>query len=164
MKTSMTYGGIGPKLALVCLPYIALSLAVVLRYPEFLNLKFLDLPFIRVLAFIWLGLGIIFWISSAAYFLKYFKEGNLITKGPYGLCRNPIYSSVIIFIIPSLALVFHSGLILSISVVLYIGFRISIHGETRVLKRIFGEEYESYERSVNEIFPFPRYLITKQIN
>ena len=158
MKTSMTYGGIGPRLALLCLPYIILSIIIMIKYPEFSDLKFFDFPILKALGFIWLGLGIIFWIWSAIYFLKYFKQGNLITKGPFGICRNPIYSSLIVFIIPSLALVFHSGLILSISVVLYLGFRISIHGETNVLKRIFGEEYEIYEKSVNEIIPFPGYF------
>jgi len=164
MKASMTYGGIGPRLALLCLPYIILSLIIMFKYPEFFDLKFLDFPIIMVLGFIWLGLGIFLWIYSAIYFLKYFKDGNLITKGPFGLCRNPIYSSLIVFIIPSLALVFHSGLILSISVVLYLGFKISIHGETNVLKRIFGEKYKMYEKSVNEIFPFPRYLFQGKRN
>jgi protein-S-isoprenylcysteine O-methyltransferase Ste14 len=42
--------------------------------------------------------------------------------------------------------------------VLYLGFKISIHGETIVLRRIFGEEYQIYEKSVNEIFPFPGHL------
>jgi len=158
MKTSMTLFGCGPRLALLCLPYVILSLIVMYKYPEFFNLRFLDFAFAKVAGFSWLGLGIIFWIYSAIYFLQYFKEGNLITRGPFGLCRNPIYSSLIVFIIPSLALVFHSGLILSISVVLYLGFKISIHGETNVLKRIFGEEYKMYEKSVNEIFPFPRDL------
>ncbi len=162
MKTSMTYGGIGPRLALLCLPYIILSLIVMFKYPEFSDLKFLDSPFFKAVGFIWLGLGIIFWMWSAIYFLKYFKQGKLITKGPFGLCRNPIYSSMIIFIIPSMALIFHSGLILSISLVLYLGFRISIHGETNVLKRIFGEEYKSYEKSVNVIIPFPRYLFREK--
>ena len=99
-----------------------------------------------------------FTVYSAVYFLKYFQTGKLITKGPFVLCRNPIYCSIIIFIIPSLSIIFHSGLTLSIALVLYIGFKISIHGETNVLRRIFGEEYEIYERSVNEIFPFPWYL------
>jgi protein-S-isoprenylcysteine O-methyltransferase Ste14 len=156
MKSSMTLFGCGPKLALLCLPYIILSVTVMFMYPEFFNLKFLDIIYAKVAGFIWLGIGIIFWIYSAVFFLKYFKPGELITKGPFGLCRNPIYSSIIIFIIPSLAFIFHSGLTFSISVVLYIGFKISIHGETNVLKRIFGEEYEKYEKSVNEIFPFPR--------
>jgi protein-S-isoprenylcysteine O-methyltransferase Ste14 len=162
MKTSMTLFGCGPKLALVCLPYVILSLIVMYKYPEFLDLKFLNFPYIKVLGFVWLGLGIIFWIYSAIFFLKYFKPGKLITQGPFGLCRNPIYSSIIVFIIPSLALIFHSGLILSISLVLYIGFKISIHGETYVLRRIFGEKYEIYEKSVNEIIPFPRYLFRGQ--
>lgn len=159
MKTSMTPGGIGPKLALLNIPYIILSLFVINRYPEFFDLRFVDFPYAKITGFIWLGAGIIFWISSAIYFLKYFKAGKLITKGPFALCRNPIYSSVIVFIIPSLALIFHSGIILSISVVLYIGFKISIHGETNLLKRIFEKEYEIYEKSVNEIIPFPRYLL-----
>jgi protein-S-isoprenylcysteine O-methyltransferase Ste14 len=158
MKTSMTLFGCGPKLALICLPYVILSLIVMYKYPEFFDLRFLDCTYAKVLGFIWLGLGVIYWMYSAFFFLKFFKPGNLITQGPFALCRNPIYSSIIVFIIPSLALIFHSGLIFSISLVLYIGFKISIHGETNVLKRIFGEVYEIYEKSVNEIIPFPRYL------
>ncbi len=155
MKTSMTLFGCGPKLALLCLPYIILSLIVMLMYPDFFDLKFLDSNYARVLGYAWLAIGIVFWMYSAVYFLKYFKPGQLITSGPFGLCRNPIYSSIIVFIIPSLALIFHSGLTFSISLVLYIGFKISIHGETNVLRRIFGEEYDKYEKSVNEIIPFP---------
>jgi protein-S-isoprenylcysteine O-methyltransferase Ste14 len=158
MKTSKTLFGCGPKLALLCLPYVILSLIVMYIYPEFFDLKFLNFIPVKVLGFVWLGLGIIFWIYSAIFFLKYFKPGKLITQGPFALCRNPIYSSIIVFLIPSLALIFHSGLTFSISLVLYLGFKISIHGETNVLRRIFGEEYDIYEKSVNEIIPFPRYL------
>ncbi len=155
MKTSMTLFGCGPKLALLCLPYIILSLVVMHMYPEFFDLKFLDNIYARVSGYVWLSIGIVFWIYSAVYFLKYFKPGQLITKGPFALCRNPIYSSIIVFIVPALAAIFHSGLTLSISLVLYLGFKISIHGEISVLRKIFGEEYDIYESSVNEIFPFP---------
>lgn len=154
----MTLFGCGPKLALLCIPYILLSLTVMFRYPEFLNLRFLEYTFIKYMGFIWLGLGVIFWIYSAIFFLKYFKPGKLITQGSFALCRNPIYSSIIVFIIPALALIFHSGLIFSIALVLYLGFKISIHGETIILRRIFGEVYEIYEKSVNEILPFPSNL------
>ena len=154
----MTLFGCGPKLALLCLPYIILSLIIMIKYPEFFDLRFLNLLPFKVLGIAWFGIGLIFWVWSAVYFLKYFHPGNLITKGPFGLCRNPIYSSLIVFVIPSLALIFHSGLIFSIALVLYIGFKISIHGESILLKRAFGEEYEIYEKSVNEIIPFPRYL------
>jgi len=164
MKTSMTLFGCGPRLALLCLPYVILSLIVMYRYPEFFDLKFLDFTIAKVAGFIWLGLGVIFWICSAIYFLKYFKPGKLIKEGPFALCRNPIYSSIIVFIIPALALIFHSGLLFTISLVLYIGFKISIHGEVNILRRIFGEEYQEYEKSANEIIPFPRYLFLKKVH
>lgn len=154
----MTFGGIGPKLALLSLPYVILSVTVMNRYPEFLDIQLLNSSYVKILGFIWLGVGIIFWVASAIYFLKYFTKGRIVTKGPFALCRNPIYCSVIVFVIPSLGLIFHSGLILSISLVLYIGFKISIHGESNLLRRTFGEEYEIYEKSVNEIIPFPRYF------
>ena len=158
MKSRMTLFGCGPKLALLCLPYIILSLIIMIKYPEFLHLQFLDLILFKIIGVLWLGLGLIFWGYSAVYFLKYFKPGTLLIKGPFALCRNPIYSSIIVFIIPSLSIIFHSGLTLSIALVLYIGFKISIHGETSVLRKIFGEEYNVYEKSVNELFPFPSYL------
>ncbi|GEM_PF-2244248 len=42
MKASMILFGYGPKLAILCLPYIILSLAVMFMYPDFFDLKFLD--------------------------------------------------------------------------------------------------------------------------
>ena len=155
----MTLFGCGPKLALLCLPYIILSLIIMIKYPEFLHLQFLDLILFKIIGVLWLGLGLIFWGYSAVYFLKYFKPGTLLIKGPFALCRNPIYSSIIVFIIPALGIIFHSGLTLTIALVLFVGFKISIHGETSVLRKIFGEEYDIYEKSVNEIIPFPRYLL-----
>jgi protein-S-isoprenylcysteine O-methyltransferase Ste14 len=162
MKTSMTLFGCGPRLALLCLPYVILSLIVMYKYPDFFDLRFLDFKFAKVAGFIWLALGVLFWGYSAIYFLKHFKPGKLIKEGPFALCRNPIYSSIIIFIVPALAFIFHSGLLFTISLVMYIGFKISIHGEVNILRRIFGEEYEEYEKSANEIIPFPGYLLKRE--
>lgn len=164
MKSSMTLGGIGPKLALMCSPYVILAITVMVHNPDFMNLGLLNTPFAKALGFGWLAIGIIFWIASAWIFLRRFKTGKLITQGTFAWCRNPIYASMILFIIPSLGILFHSALILSIAAVLYVGFKISIHGEVIVLKRIFGEEYEAYRKSVNELFPFPPSLKRTPVN
>ena len=66
----MTLFGCGPKLALLCLPYIILSLIIMIKYPEFLHLQFLDLILFKIIGVLWLGLGLIFWGYSAVYFLK----------------------------------------------------------------------------------------------
>lgn len=57
----MTFGGIGPKLALICMPYITLSLVVMYRYPEFLNLEYFESSFLKITGLIWLATGIAFW-------------------------------------------------------------------------------------------------------
>jgi protein-S-isoprenylcysteine O-methyltransferase Ste14 len=158
MKTTMTLGGVGPKLMLMCLPYIILALSVEYKYPEFLNIEYFDNVVFKYLGLFWLAAGFVFWISSVIIFLSDFKTGKLITRGTFGWCRNPVYASMIVFILPAFALIYHSGLIASIVLVFYIGFKISIHGENILLGRTFGNEYEIYKQSVNEILPFPRFI------
>lgn len=153
MNKSMTLFGCGPRMALMCLPYVVLSLVVMFRYPEFLNLQFLDSLPVRIAGFAWMSLGLIFWAYSAVFFIRNFKPGVLLTTGPFRLCRNPIYSSIILFIVPALGIIFHSGLIISIALVMYIAFTLTIHGEEIVLERIFGEVFEHYKKTVNRFFP-----------
>jgi len=157
----MTLGGIGPKLMLMCLPYIILALSVEYKYPDFLNIAYFDHAVFKNIGLFWLATGFVFWITSVIIFLTDFKKGKLITRGTFKLCRNPVYASMIIFILPAFALIYHSGLIASIVLVFYICFKISIHGENILLKRTFGNEYEIYKQSVNEILPFPRFMFNK---
>lgn len=155
MNTKMTFGGIGPKLALISMPYIVLAMLVMQRDPQFLKLQYVDSIWIAVTGYAWIGIGFLFYVATIKVFLTDFKKGLLVTRGTFGLCRNPIYASFIVFFIPGLALVFQSGMILSIALVLYLNFKISIHGENKVLEREFGEDYEDYRKCVNEIIPFP---------
>ena len=161
MKNGMTLFGCGPKLALICLPYILLSIVIMFKYPEFLSFSTLHILPVTIFGVLWGLIGLVFWIYSAIYFIKNFKPGVLLTSGPFSLCRNPIYSAIIVFILPATGLILHSGLILTIPVVLYIGFKLTIHGETIILRRIFGDDYNKYEKSVNEIFPMPSFLSNK---
>jgi len=155
MSTKMTFGGIGPKLALISLPYIVLAMLVIQRDPQFLKLPVDDFGWIAVAGYTLIGIGIVFYAATIAVFLTDFKKGLLVTRGTFSMCRNPIYASFIVFFIPGLALVFQSGMILSMALVLYLNFKISIHGENKVLEREFGEDYEDYRKCVNEIIPFP---------
>ena len=157
MNTKMTFIGIGSKLALISLPYTILAILVMLRDPQFLKLDFINYTVITWAGYTWIGIGIVFYIATIRVFLTDFKKGLLVTRGTFSLCRNPLYASFIIFIIPGLALVFNSGMILSIALVLYLNFKFSIHGETKMLKQNFGAAYENYCKSVNEIVPFPRF-------
>ena len=151
-----TWGGIGPKLALITLPYVVLSIVVMQRDPTFLALTFLNPDAAGLAGGLLLAVGCVFWSWAAIVFLTDFKKGELIARGPYGLCRNPIYASFIVFLLPALSLMVRSGMILTIDLALYINFKIAIHGERLPLQQTFGEQYDAYSRRVNELFPFPR--------
>jgi protein-S-isoprenylcysteine O-methyltransferase Ste14 len=159
MKTKMTFIGIGSKLGLISLPYIVLAILVMLRDPQFLKLDFINYTLITWAGYAWIGIGIVFYIATVVVFLTDFKKGLLVTRGTFRLCRNPIYASFIVFFIPGLALFFQSGMILSIAFVLYLNFKLSIHGEDIVLEREFGEAYKTYRKGINDIVPFPRFRI-----
>jgi protein-S-isoprenylcysteine O-methyltransferase Ste14 len=157
MSSKMTFGGIGPKLALISLPYILLAILVTHRDPQFLKLNLADNVWFAIAGYAWIGIGFLFYVATIFVFLTDFKKGLLVTRGTFSLCRNPIYASFIVFFIPGLALVFQSGMILSIAMVLYLNFKLSIHGENKVLQREFGETYETYRKNVNELIPFPHF-------
>jgi protein-S-isoprenylcysteine O-methyltransferase Ste14 len=161
MKNKMTWSGIGPKLALITLPYIVLSVVLTYKVPGFLKLNFINPTILFIAGYLFLLIGIIFYIATAYTFFKYFGKERLITLGTYRLCRNPIYATFIIFIVPALSFIFQSGIILTIDLVLYINFKMAIHGEYIMLRKNFGEEYDKYEKSVNEIIPIPKFWIKK---
>lgn len=157
MEKKMTWEGIGPKLALITLPYLVLSLVVMFRDPGLLKINFVQVLVTDVAGYTLLAAGLIFYFASAYTFFKYFKTGKLITNGTFALCRNPIYATFIVFIVPALALIFRSGIIFSIALVLYLNFKIAIHGESAKLRRLFAGEYDQYVESVNEVLPIPKF-------
>ncbi|MFN8208394.1 MAG: methyltransferase [Bacteroidales bacterium] len=155
MKKNMTIFGVGPRIGLLTLPYLLICVFILIRYPDPLSLNFLPTYLFRTAGILLLVIGFGFYVSSGKTFIKEFPKGQLITRGPFKFCRNPIYASFIVFFVPGLALVFHSGLILTIALVMYINFRIMIQGEYSLLRENFGEQYLQYEKSVNEIMPLP---------
>jgi hypothetical protein len=53
------------------------------NYPKFFYLEFLNFTSAKVFGVIWSGLGVIYWMYSAVFFLKYFKPGTCFNKGWY---------------------------------------------------------------------------------
>jgi len=155
MENKMTFGGVGPKMALLTMPYLILALVVMVRDPLFLKLDFIHAGILKTAGYLLVAAGLLFYLATIRVFLTDFKKGILVTRGTFSLCRNPIYASFLIFIVPGLALIFQSGMLVTIAVVLYLNFKLSIHGENIALRRTFGEEYERYEKQVNEIIPIP---------
>jgi len=99
--------------------------------------------------------GTIFYGSTVRLLLKGLKETSLVTNGAFSLCQNPLYSSIILFIIPALSLIINSWLVLTSSIAGYIIFKIFIRKEYNELEEFFGSDYIKYKNETPEFFPFP---------
>jgi protein-S-isoprenylcysteine O-methyltransferase Ste14 len=103
-----------------------------------------------------LPLGLILWGTAVVQLLTGFSKGKLVTTGAYGVVRNPIYSSVTLFILPAVALLTLTWVYFVPSIFLYAGVMIFIGVEEEQLKLAFGKEYEDYLARVDRLIPFKK--------
>jgi len=81
------------------------------------------------------------------------KDHKLITRGPYAIVRNPIYTGIMGMMIATGLSISEFYIILP-SIILYVsGFIIRIRSEERLLREAFGAEFDEYCRRVPAIFP-----------
>jgi protein-S-isoprenylcysteine O-methyltransferase Ste14 len=82
-------------------------------------------------------------------------EGHkLVTEGPYRIVRNPIYTGMFgMLLATGLAISHWIGLLIAI-VVFAIGTVIRVHSEEKLLREVFGAEFEGYADRVAAVVPF----------
>lgn len=82
-------------------------------------------------------------------------EGHkLVTKGPYNIVRNPIYTGMFgMLLATGLAVSHWIGLVIAI-VIFAIGTFIRVRSEERLLREMFGPEFDAYARKVPAVIPF----------
>lgn len=162
MKQKMTWGGIGIKMTVFSLPYFILSALLMIFRPEFLQMNFLP----QLAGWIAGGLvtlaGLDMLGHSVQGLVGAIRKQKLVTKGVYGLSRNPLYASWIFLILPGLSIVFRSWLVLAGALVVYVNFKLLIGDEYRVLRANFGKKYEQYAAKVNELLPLPKFSPLKK--
>lgn len=148
--------GEAPRIALVVIPVFLISLVASLIWPG-------QFPFtgkwwgLALVAGIELAVvGIVFWIFATIPLLKALREGSLATRGSYALCRHPIFSWWIFFILPSLALIFNSWLFLLSALVFFFSARSGALREEEQLLERFPAEYPAYQEQVRMLLPLPR--------
>jgi protein-S-isoprenylcysteine O-methyltransferase Ste14 len=77
----------------------------------------------------------------------------LITQGPYGIVRNPIYLGMFgLLLATGLAVSRWQALLAGIPLFL-IGNQLRIRSEEKLLREAFGEKFAEYARRVPAFFP-----------
>lgn len=82
------------------------------------------------------------------------RENRLMTLGPFNYVRHPLYATLLIALPPLFIIWFADSLFFGPWVLIYIIAHFMIMIEERGLIRIFGEEYQLYQRFVPGLFPY----------
>jgi protein-S-isoprenylcysteine O-methyltransferase Ste14 len=151
----MNIVGQGGKIILFMLPSLMGAIMVHAALPQIAALPE-SFSFLQPVGYLLLAFGVILWGAAVVQLLTGFSRGKLVTTGAYGVVRNPIYSSVIFFILPAVALLTLTWVYLVASVFLYAGVMIFIGKEERQLTQAFGSEYEAYTARVDRMVPFKK--------
>jgi protein-S-isoprenylcysteine O-methyltransferase Ste14 len=97
-----------------------------------------------------LGLTIRIWCT---FYIGGRKNIELVTTGPYSICRNPLYIGTFILTI-GVGLCFENLLILLLALVIIIPVHmIVIQMEDTHLEAVFGEQYQIYKQKVSKFLP-----------
>jgi protein-S-isoprenylcysteine O-methyltransferase Ste14 len=151
----LNFFGIGPKIGIILLPWLAATITLSSFKNHLFNYSAGSGNILLPFGIILMVFGLVFYFSTVRRLLKGLKETRLVTNGAFSLCQNPLYSSIILFIIPALSLLLNSWLILTTSIIGYVLFKIFIKKEYNELEKFFGEDYMKYRNTTPEFFPLP---------
>jgi protein-S-isoprenylcysteine O-methyltransferase Ste14 len=143
--------GSGEKIGLLVLPFLVIGLALNILFPGVFSVGGPP-AWLRVVSIIVLIPGVVVWLWSAVLILTKVPQKQLITGGPYGLVKHPLYTGVAFLVLPWVGFLLNTWLGLLIGIVLYVGSRLYARAEEAALAKTFGAEWERYIKRV--LFPW----------
>jgi protein-S-isoprenylcysteine O-methyltransferase Ste14 len=156
MTRELSRWGVGPSIVVAAGAYGLVAGLATWLWPAICLVPSACRAVCFVAGIVLLGIGIPMLVMAGKAATVAYNSDTLATTGIFGLTRNPIYAAWIVFIIPGLALVSRSWLLMLTPVVAYVVFKARIGRENEYLERRFGDEYRKYRAEVNELLPFPR--------
>lgn len=119
-----------------------------------LGILFSVAAMVAALSSVWLILSAVNRLGKQwAVAARVVEDHQLVTDGPYGIVRNPIYAGMFGMLVASgLAVSYWWALVLG-AVVYWWGTRIRIGAEEKLLRETFGEKFDAYARRVPPLIP-----------
>ena len=145
--------GAGPAFIGLLLPFVGAAVAATLIWPGFTRSPMRPNHVFILIGVVWLALGVLFWALSLFRFLPGFTQGSLVTGGPYGWCRHPIYASLVMFWLPAVGLIAETWTFYLVALVGWPLARAAVRREEAELARLFGEEWQAYAGRTNALLP-----------
>ena len=137
-------------------PLIGLTF-ILINYLSTFLFESVSFPYQEIISLLILSSGFLIIVTAARLFSRYKtiispitpeKSTSLVTEGVFSFSRNPMYLGMLI-IITSSSIFFATwvGLLLIILFIVIINF-FQIEPEEKMMRKLFGEEYEAYTTKV----------------
>ena len=81
------------------------------------------------------------------------KEKDLVTEGPYSLCRNPLYLGSLCWAVALVLLLHSATLMVALIIAAWFYCRRVIPSEEAVLRSQFGEKFDQYSQVTPRLLP-----------
>ena len=152
-KRLWTRMGAGPRWALPVAAYFVVAVGVHAgTYPRFVMSICPAWP-CTAIGLLLLLTGAILYASAWVSLRGGLRDGRLVTSGLYRTVRHPLYASAVFFIIPGVAVVSRSWLLLPMPLLAYASLRICLPAEDNRLQERFGEGYGRYKSQTPALWP-----------
>lgn len=99
-----------------------------------------------------IGLGVLGRVWASFYICGR-KNCEIVTTGPYSICRNPLYLSTLLIALGMLSIMENLLVVIPVLLILVPAYSVTIRNEERYLSNKFGEPYEAYARRVPRLLP-----------
>lgn len=150
----MSRWGIGPVFAALSIGYGFITFAVSYYFHPGFQIEFLPYRLLSILGIALILIGLPFFIISARTVSRAYNSDKLVTDGIFRCCRHPLYGSWVVFIVPGIALLLKSWIVMSTALFMYFLLRKLVKKEEVYLEHVFGSDYREYQRRVPCVFPF----------
>jgi protein-S-isoprenylcysteine O-methyltransferase Ste14 len=151
----LNFLGIGPKIGVIALLWLVVTVLFSLKFTSSFSYFAAGNKILFFSGLVFVITGSIMYFLTIPSLLKGLKETKLVTTGTYYLCCNPLYASILLFIVPGISLLMNSWPVLTTSIVAYISFKFFIKSEVAEMEKFFGDDYRKYRSETPEFFPFP---------
>ena len=154
MEGKMSRWGTGPIFAALSISYGTLTILLNRYFHPVFQIGSVPYLFLTILGIALIVIGIPFYIISAKKVMRAYNADKLVTDGIYRCCRHPLYASWVVFIIPGIALLVNSWIVLTTPIFMYFILRKLVKKEEIYLESVFGSSYREYKEKVPCIIPF----------
>ncbi|MBN1254426.1 MAG: isoprenylcysteine carboxylmethyltransferase family protein [Deltaproteobacteria bacterium] len=154
MEEKMSRWGVGPAFAALSIGYGLITLTISYYFHPGFQIEFLPYRLLSILGIALILIGLPFFIISARTVSRAYNSDKLVTDGIFRCCRHLLYGSWVVFIVPGIALLLKSWIVMSTSLFMYFLLRKLVKKEEVYLEHVFGSDYREYQRRIPCVFPF----------